>query len=62
MTNEQKAMEYDTLIYESDKLQRINSKYKSEYAGNIPPNIQREIDINDSKISAIVSKLENLLR
>ena len=62
MKNEEKAMEYDRLIYESDKLQRINSKYKSEYAGNIPPNIQKEIDDNNRKISIIVSNLENLLR
>lgn len=62
MTNEQKAMAYDMLIYESDKLQRINSKYKSEYTGNIPPHIQKEINENDVKISVIVGKLENLLR
>ena len=62
MKNEEKAMEYDRLIYESDNLQRINSKYKSEYAGNIPPNIQKEIDDNNRKISIIVSNLENLLR
>jgi len=55
-------MEYDRLIYESDKIQRINSKYKSEYAGNIPPNIQKEIDENNIKISSIVGRLENLLR
>jgi hypothetical protein len=62
MKNEEKAMEYDRLIYESDKLQRINSKYKSEYTGNIPPNIQKEIDDNNRKISIIVGNLENLLR
>jgi hypothetical protein len=62
MNNQEKAMEYDRLIYESDKIQRINSKYKSEYAGNIPPNIQKEIDENNIKISSIVGRLENLLR
>jgi len=62
MNNEQKAQEYDNLIYMSDKLQRVNSKLKSEYAGEIPPSIQKEINENDKKISEIVTKLENLLR
>ena len=62
MTNEQKALEYDNLIYMSDKLQRINSKLKSEYAGEIPPSVQNQINENEKQISIIVNKLENLLR
>ena len=31
MTNEQKAMVYDDCIRESERLQRINSKFKSDY-------------------------------
>lgn len=62
MTNEQKALEYDNLIYMSDKLQRTNSKLKSEYAGEIPPSVQNQINENEKQIAVIVNKLENLLR
>lgn len=62
MNNEQKAQLYDACIYESDKLQRVNSKIKSEFAGNIPPDQQKIIDQNDAKIALLVKKLENLIR
>ena len=62
MNNEQKAILYDDLLRESDRLQRINSKLKSEYVTNIPANIQKQIDENNAKIALLVGKLENLLR
>ncbi len=62
MTQQEKANLYDNLLRESDYFQRINSKYKSEYATNIPPHIQAEIDRNDKRIAELVSRLENLLR
>ena len=62
MTKEEKAQIYDNLIRESDILQRTNSRLKSEYVGNIPPNIQTQIDENNKKIALLVGKLENLLR
>jgi len=62
MTNEQKAIYYDELLRESDKLQRINSKLKSEYVTDIPPHVQKIIDENNGKIALLVTKLENLLR
>ena len=37
MTNEEKSIIYDECLRESDYLQRRNSKLKSEYVGNIPP-------------------------
>lgn len=61
MNNQEKADMYDELLRESDKLQRINSKLKSEYVTNIPVNIQQQIDENNTKISKLVKKLENLL-
>lgn len=60
MDNAQKALIYDDLVRESDRLQRINSKIKSEYVGNIPANLQEEINQNNYKISLIVGKLEKL--
>lgn len=60
MTNEQKAVVYDDCIRESERLQRINSKIKSENAINIPQNLQEEIDRNNITIDLLVKKLESL--
>lgn len=60
MTNEEKAVKYDDYIRESDMLQRINSKLKSEYAGDIPPPVQDEISRNNKRIAELVTKLESL--
>lgn len=60
MTNENKALIYDECIRESDKLQRINSKIKSEYVGNIPPEQQSIIDANNARIYILVEKLNSL--
>lgn len=62
MNNQEKAFIYDQCLIDSDKLQRENSKLKSEYSGNIPNNIQKIIDSNNSKIALLVVKLENLFR
>lgn len=62
MTNEEKAKIYDDCLHESDRLQRINSKIKSEYVGNIPPHLQAEIEANNVKIAYIVNKLEGLFQ
>jgi hypothetical protein len=62
MTQEEKATMYDSLIRESDYLQNLNSKYKSQYVGNIPHDIQTQIDQNNHKISILVNKLESLFR
>lgn len=60
MTNETKAVIYDECLRESDKLQRENSKIKSEYAGNIPPEQQLILDNNNTRINFLVKKLESL--
>ena len=62
MNNQEKAFIYDQCLRDSDKLQRENSKLKSEYSGNIPNNIQKIIDANNTKIALLVVKLENLFR
>ena len=60
MTNENKAEIYDNCLRESDQLQRENSKIKSEYAGNIPPEQQLILDRNNERISYLVKRLEGL--
>lgn len=62
MGNLEKAQIYDECLRQSDALQRQNSKFKSEYAGNIPQNIQEQIDKNDKQIATLVQKLENLFK
>jgi hypothetical protein len=62
MENKDKAVIYDNCLRESDFLQRQNSKLKSDYAGNIPDNIQLIINKNDFRISELVKKLEDLFK
>ncbi len=62
MTNEQKARIYDDCLRESDHLQRINSKIKSDHAGNIPADLEKVINSNNNRIAFLVAKLEDLLR
>lgn len=60
MTNGEKATIYDDCLRESDNLQRENSKIKSEYTTNIPPDKQYIIDRNNARIAVLVKKLESL--
>lgn len=60
MTNEQKAALYDQYVRESEQLQRINSKLKSDYPINVPQEIQTQIDGNNYKIDSLVVKLQSL--
>lgn len=62
MNNQDKAIVYDNCLRESDALQRQNSKLKSEYTGNIPQQIQEQININDKRIAELVAKLESLFK
>ena len=62
MTNDEKAKIYEDCLHESDRLQRVNSKIKSEYAGNIPPHLQEEINKNTAKIAMLVGRLESLFK
>ncbi len=60
MNNPEKALIYDNLLRESDRLQRENSRLKSQYATNIPLQIQEQINQNNASIAVLVKKLENL--
>lgn len=60
LTQNEKAFMYDECLRESDALQRANSKFKSDYVGNIPPHIQDQINKNTARIQVLVVKLESL--
>ena len=60
MNNTEKAIIYDECLRESDNLQRINSKIKSDFAGNIPQHLQEEIYKNEARIALLVKRLESL--
>ena len=60
MNNIDKAKMYDECIRESDYLQRINSKLKSEYPINMPEHIEVQVNHNNLKIEQIVQRLNNL--
>lgn len=62
MTNQEKAVAYDDYLRAVDNRQREISKLKSEYAGNIPDNIQLRINDLNKQISNLVIKTENLFR
>jgi len=61
MKNDQKAALYDDYVNQGSLLEKNNSKLKSEYAGNIPPNIQKQIDENQRKIDLLNVKLIELI-
>ena len=62
MNNQEKAIIYENCIRESDRLQRENSKLKSEYVGNIPPHIEKQIKENEARIAVLVGRVENLFK
>lgn len=62
MNNQDKAIIYDNCLRESDALQKQNSKLKSDWAGNIPPHVQEQINRNDKRIAELVAKLESLFK
>lgn len=58
MTNSEKADYYDACIRENDRLLRENSKIKSDYAGNIPPELDAKIKANEARIALLIGKIE----
>ena len=62
MTNQEKAVAYDDYLRAFDNRQREISKLKSEYAGNIPDNIELRINDLNKQISNLIIKVENLFR
>ncbi len=61
MDNAQKAQLYEEYVSAGSQLEKQNSKLKSEYAGNIPVQIQKQIDNNQRMIDNLNAKLINLI-
>lgn len=62
MTNQEKADFYDECIRENDRLLRENSRIKSDYVGNIPPELDLKIKANEARISMLVGKIEQMMQ
>jgi uncharacterized protein YgbK (DUF1537 family) len=62
MTNQEKADFYDECIRENDRLLRENSRIKSDYVGNIPPELDAQIKRNEARIALLVGKIEQMMQ
>lgn len=60
LSQEEKGRLYEQYVNQAAKLERENSKLKSEYVINIPENIQKIINANTSKIDTYQRLLNDL--
>jgi hypothetical protein len=63
MTNQEKALMYDAIVTEGDKLNREKSKLKSQNAGiNITPEVEKQISEIDKRLDLLQNRLNELIR
>ena len=63
MTNQEKALMYDAIVAEGDKLNREKSKLKAENAGiNMSPERQQKVSEIDKRLSILEDRLNELIR
>lgn len=63
MTNQEKALMYEAIVAEGDKLNREKSRLKSENAGiNMSPERQKEVLDIDIRLSILEARLNELIR
>lgn len=63
MTNQEKALMYDAIVAEGDKLNREKSKLKSQNAGiNITPELEKQISEIDKRLNLLQNRLNELIR
>ncbi len=63
MTNQEKALMYEAIIAEGDKLNREKSRLKAQNAGiNMSPDNQRAIEQIDKRLSILEARLNELIR
>jgi len=62
MTNEEKAGLYDLYVREAERLERQNSKLKSEFPINRPENVESMINKINQRISELQKKLNDLYK
>lgn len=63
MTNQEKALMYDAIVSEGDKLNREKSKIKSQNAGiNMTPENEKKIAEIDKRLVILEARLNELVR
>ena len=60
LSQEEKGRLYEQYVAQAARLERENSKLKSQYVVNIPENIQKIINENTSKIDTYQRLLNDL--
>ena len=60
--NENKAMLYDDIIRAADRLERENSRLKSQYPINMPTEVSETIERNQQQLVILENKLKALFR
>ncbi len=63
MTNQEKALMYEAIVAEGDKLNREKSRLKAENAGiNMSPERQKEVADIDRRLLILEARLNELIR
>jgi hypothetical protein len=63
MTNQEKALMYEVIVAEGDKLNREKSKLKAENAGiNMSPERQKQVADIDRRLVILEARLNELIR
>jgi hypothetical protein len=63
MTNQEKALMYEAIIAEGDKLNREKSKIKAQNAGiNMSPENQKAVSEIDKRLNILEARLNELIR
>lgn len=63
MTNQEKALMYDAIVAEGDKLNREKSRIKAQNAGiNMSPENQKKVADIDKRLVILEARLNELVR
>lgn len=63
MTNQEKALMYEAIVAEGDKLNREKSRLKAENAGiNMSPEKQKQVLDIDKRLLILEARLNELIR
>lgn len=60
--NENKAMAYDNIVRQADRLQREISQLKAQYPINMPIEMQEKVEHNQTQLVILENKLKDLYR
>jgi hypothetical protein len=63
MTNQEKALMYDAIVAEGDKLNREKSRIKAQNAGiNMTPENEKKVDDINKRLVILEARLNELVR